>query len=250
MRVIARLDVKNQYVIKGIHLEGLRKVGNPNELAETYYQNGIDEIIFMDAVASLYDRNNLFDVIKQASKEVFVPIVIGGGIRTLDDIEEALNAGADKVAINTGGIKDPALLKKAVQKYGSQCIVASIESKKIQDSWECYVDTGREKTNIKVMDWIEKICEIGCGELMLTSIDAEGTQKGFETELIEKVNKAIDIPLIVSGGMGKLDHLKAITDMNPQVSAVAFASVLHYSKLTIPEIKSTLHELGQEVRHV
>ena len=146
MRVIARLDVKNQFVIKGIHLEGLRKVGDPNQLAKTYYEAGIDEIVFIDAVASLYNRNNLFSVIQKASEEVFVPITIGGGLRSLADVEQALDAGADKVALNTAAIREPELIQKVSKQYGSQCVVASVQAKRTANGWEAYMETGREKT--------------------------------------------------------------------------------------------------------
>lgn len=248
MRLIARLDVKNEFVIKGIHLEGLRKIGDPVELALKYYNEGIDEIIFMDAVASLYDRNNLFHVIEKACSEVFVPITMGGGIRSLKDIEKCLYSGADKVAINTAAAKNPELIREASLTYGSQCIVASIEAKKVAaDRWQAYTDNGREQTGLDVIEWAKRLEDLGAGEILLTSVDKEGTKKGFDIELVEKVNEAISMPLIASGGVGNPKH---IVELNKQtkISAVACASILHYNLFSINTIKSAIKESLLEVR--
>ena len=176
IRVIERIDVKNEFAIKGIHLEGLRKIGNPNDMACSYYNDGIDEIIFMDAVAAYYDRNSLSELIKEACKNVFIPITVGGGIRTIDDIKIALKSGADKVAINTKAVKDPIFILQSSKIFGSQCIVSSIEAKLIQDKkWEVYVINGREPTGKDVIQWSKYVEELGAGEIMLTSIDKEGT---------------------------------------------------------------------------
>ena len=247
MRVIARIDVKNEYAIKGIHLEGVRKIGDPNELALKYYVDGIDEIVFMDAVASLYNRNNLFKIIENACTEVFIPVTIGGGIRTLDDIEKALDSGADKVAINTAAIHDPSFIRSASLKYGSQCIVGSIEAKRQTNGWEAYIDNGREKTGVDVLEWAREIEELGAGEILLTSIDQEGTQRGFEISLVREVNQAVSIPVIVSGGMGQLKH---ITDLANETcpSALAFAASLHYNKVSVKEIKHFMQQNQIEVR--
>ena len=189
-RIIARIDVKNEFVIKGIHLEGLRKVGDPNTLALNYYDQGVDEIIFMDAVASYYDRNNLSEILEAACNDIFVPITLGGGIRTIQDIRNALNSGADKVAINTQAIKDPEFINKASKIFGSQCLVGSIESKLIGDkSWEAYYDNGREPSGLDVVSWAEELEARGIGELMITSIDYEGTKKGFDVRLLSLINE-------------------------------------------------------------
>ena len=247
MRVIARIDVKNEYAIKGIHLEGVRKVGDPNELALKYYIEGIDEIIFMDAVASLYDRNNLFKIIESACAEVFIPVTIGGGIRTLDDIEKALHSGADKVAINTAAIRNPSFIRSASLKYGSQCIVGSIEAKRQTDRWEAYVDNGREKTGVDVLGWARELEQLGAGEILLTSIDQEGTQRGFEINLAKEVNRAVSIPVIVSGGMGQLVHISDLTNQT-YPSALACAASLHYNKTSVLEIKNYMQQNQIEVR--
>jgi len=247
-RIIARLDIKNEYVIKGIHLEGLRKVGNPNELAKKYYVQGIDEIIFMDAVAAYYDRNSLSEIIKEASKDIFVPITVGGGIRKISDIQEALNAGADKVAINTQAIQDPEFIAQASKIFGSQCIVSSIVAKKTApNKWEAYVENGREPTGVDVVEWAKKVQALGAGEIMLTSIDKEGTKKGFDLELNSAVSSAITIPLITSGGAGNKEDIVDILTIEG-IDAVALASILHYNILQIDTIKNSLSLEKIEVR--
>ena len=237
MRTIARIDIKNQDVIKGINLEGLRKIGNPENIVKEYYLNGIDEILIIDSVASLYGRNNLFDLIKNITKEIFVPITLGGGIRSHKDIENALNSGADKVAINSKALEDPDFLSKAVSSFGESSILVSIEAKKIsEEKWEPYKFCGREKTNLNLIDWINTIHDKGCGEILLTSIDKEGTETGFDIDLINNVHEIIKKPLIVSGGCGNLNHIQEVKKRFKDVS-VAVASVLHYKTLKISEIK-------------
>jgi len=248
IRVIARLDIKNEYVIKGIHLEGLRKIGNPNELAKKYYKEGIDEIIFMDAVAAYYDRNNLSHIIEQACKDVFIPITIGGGIRTIEDIQIALNSGADKVAINTRAVQEPSFIKKASKIFGSQCIVSSVVAKKIDDNkWEVYIDNGREPTGKDVVEWVKEIEQLGAGEIMLTSIDKEGTKKGFDIELNNLVANEVSIPIIASGGMkDSTDAVKLLQSSN--IDAIATASTIHYNLEDIQSIKKNLISHNIKVR--
>jgi cyclase len=239
MRIIARLDIKNEYVIKGIHLEGLRKVGDPNALAVRYYQAGADEILFMDAVASLYDRNNLFHIIEKACRDVFIPITVGGGIRTIDDIKKALKAGADKVAINTAAIKNPKLIEEASRQIGSQSLIGSIEAKRSGSGWEAYIDNGREKTGVDAIQWAGRLEQLGAGEIMVTSVDCEGTMQGFDIELAERVCRAVHVPIIICGGMGKPEHLAALTS-RAEPGAVAVASVVHYNKLDFVTMKNTV----------
>lgn len=236
IRQIARIDVKNQWAIKGIHLEGLRKVGDPNELAQAYYKAGIHEIVFMDAVASLYDRNNLFDVIRQASQDVFIPIALGGGLRTVTDISKALGAGADKVIVNTGAVRNIEFVSEASTKFGSQCVVGSIEAKKTVNGWEAYIDNGREPTGLNVVGWAKRLEEAGVGEILITSIDQEGTKRGFDVQLICELQNAVRCPIIVSGGYGKPQHLISLLQKTIP-SAIAYASVLHYKMQTVPELK-------------
>ncbi|WP_216861279.1 imidazole glycerol phosphate synthase subunit HisF [Polynucleobacter sp. MWH-HuK1] len=239
MRVIARLDVKNQFVIKGIHLEGLRKVGDPNQLAKAYYEAGIDEIILIDAVASLYNRNNLFSVLQKASEEVFVPITIGGGLRNLYDVEKALDAGADKVALNTAAIREPELIEKVAKQYGSQCVVASVQAKHTANGWEAYIETGREKTGVQVLDWVRRLQELGAGELLLTSVDKEGTKSGFDIPLVRAVNNAVSIPVIVSGGYGQPKHINELLEVT-EPSGLCFASALHYKTACASDLRDSI----------
>jgi len=248
IRVIARIDVKNEFAIKGIHLEGLRKVGNPNDMARNYYDEGIDEIVFMDAVAAYYDRNSLSDLIKEACTDVFIPITVGGGIRTINDISDALKSGADKVAINTKAVQEPDFIRQSSKIFGSQCIVASIEAKSISNGkWEVYTDNGREPSGIDVVEWTEYVEELGAGEIMLTSIDKEGTKKGFDVDLYQAVSNQASIPIIASGGMGEAkDAISLINQVN--IDAIAVASVLHYKIDTIQNIKSSLQKNKVRVR--
>lgn len=240
MRVIARLDIKNEFVIKGIQLEGLRKVGNPNELARSYYDHGIDEIVFMDAVASLYDRNNLYHIIEAACRDVFVPIAVGGGLRTVEDVSKALSAGADKVVINTGAVQNIKFIEEAARCFGSQCLVGSIEAKRCDTGWKAYIDNGREPTDHDVLEWAHTLQEAGVGEIMLTSVDQEGTGRGFDVELVAQVSDSISRPIIVSGGYSKPEHLdKMFARVQP--SAVAFASVLHYERSSIEDLKNVVN---------
>jgi cyclase len=244
VRVIARLDVKNQFVIKGIHLEGLRKVGDPIELAKAYYADGIDEIMFMDSVASLYGRNNLFPVIRKASEEVFVPITIGGGIRSVDDVALALDSGADKVAINTAAVHSPKLIEDVARKYGSQCVVASIQTKKVPSGWEAYVDAGREKTGLSALDWAKRVVELGAGEMVVTSIDQEGTKSGFDIEVAQAINDSVNIPVIISGGYGQPRHIGELWKRT-QPSGLCFASVLHYKAAKVADLKEAVRAAEQ-----
>jgi len=247
-RIIARIDVKNEFVIKGIHLEGLRKLGNPNAFASEYYRQGIDEIIFMDAVASLYDRNSLFPIIEKACQDVFVPITLGGGIRTLNDFQASLRVGADKVALNTKAIKTPAIISEASEVFGSQCVVVSIEAKRKPAGYEAYIDNGREETGKDVLQWAKEAQELGAGELLVTSVDQEGTQKGFDTELLKQVLEVVDIPVIASGGAGSVQHLVDLFEACPTLSGVAVASLFHYKKVSIVDLKQSLKERGLSIR--
>lgn len=239
-RLIARLDVKNDFVIKGIHLEGLRKIGNPNELAMKYYTEGVDEIVFMDAVAAYYDRNQLSEIISKATEDIFIPIMVGGGIRSIKDITIALNSGADKVAINTAAIKNPLTLKQGAEIFGSQCIVSSIDVKREgRNEWRVYFDNGREPSRYLLEEWLDVIQDMGSGEIVLTSIDQEGTKKGFDNDLVSFASTRCSIPLIICGGAGKIEHIQDINDYD--YDAIAIASILHYDLLKISSIKKLLN---------
>jgi imidazole glycerol-phosphate synthase subunit HisF len=239
MRIIARLDIKGPNVVKTVRTEGLRVVGNPQELALRYYTEGVDELIYIDIVASLYQRNLDFEQLKSASKNVFIPITAGGGIRSLGDIEMALHAGADKVAINTHAVHHPDFLREAAEKFGSQCIVLSIEAKKIgEHAWEVYTDGGREKTGIDVLQWIQKALTLGVGEILLTSVDRDGTKSGYDLGLIAAVAKISQVPVIAHGGAaGSEDVVRAA---QAGADAVSVSSILHYKTSSIKEIKEVM----------
>jgi len=237
MRIISRIDIKNNFVIKGINLEGLRKIGDPLKIATEYYEDGIDEIMMIDAVASLYGRNNLFNIIEKTTENIFVPITLGGGIRSLQDIEKALKSGADKIAINSHAIENPNFIKEAVNTFGSSTITIYIEAKKIDEKkWEAYKYSGREKTGLNVIDWVKTVQDLGCGELLITSVDHEGLQKGFDLELIKEINPFINVPLIINGGCGKTDDIIQVNNTYKNIS-FSIASAFHYKKILIKELK-------------
>lgn len=236
VRLIARLDVKAPNLVKGIQLEGLRKMGDPNEFALKYYLQGADEIFYADIVASLYERNSLLDIIEKTTNNVFIPITVGGGLRSINDVAAALNAGADKVSINTAAIKNPKLITEVSRRFGSQCMVLSIQAKRHSNHWEAYYDNGREHSHLDVIDWAMKGEELGAGEIMLTSVDKEGTAKGFDVDLIKAVTDVVSIPVIASGGMGKLDDITPAIK-NGHADAIAMAYVLHYNHLKIGDVR-------------
>lgn len=237
IRIIPRLDIKGSNLIKGVHLEGLRIVGDPEEYAKKYYMDGADELIFMDIVASLYGRNYLTEVVRKTANKIFIPLTVGGGIRTTHDVKELLRAGADKVAINTAAVRNPTLITEIAHQFGSQCMVLSIEAKRVGDkSWEVFTDCGRERTGIDVIEWAKTVVGLGAGEILVTSIDNEGTRRGFDVDLIRAVTSAVTVPVIASGGMGNLQHFAQCVNLGG-ASAVAMADILHYSRINIKEIR-------------
>ena len=247
-RIIARLDIKGPNLIKGIHLEGLRVIGDPNKYARRYYEDGADELLYMDAVASLYERNSLTDIIRYTAKNIFIPFTVGGGIRSIDDIAEILRAGADKVAINTAAVRQPELLKQSSQKFGKQCIVLSIEAKKQPDGrWEAYTDNGREHTGLDVVEWAQLGTKLGAGEILLTSIDREGTRRGFDLELVKAVTEAVSVPVIASGGYGTESDFEAVVKES-NASAIAIADALHYQRLNLKDLRSYATKTSISVR--
>lgn len=247
VRLIARLDVKGPNLIKGIHLEGLRIIGDPREYAGKYYEQGADEIIYMDCVASLYGRNNLTEIVRHAAEDVFIPMTVGGGVRSVSDVEMLLRVGADKVAVNTAAVARPELISEIATRFGSQCMVLSIEAKnKGNGQWEAYTDNGREKTGVDVLEWSKRAAELGAGEILLTSIDREGTRKGYQVDLVRGVSTAVSIPVIASGGMGEMDHLQEVTDEG-KADAVAMADIIHYNRMTFTEIRKESFARGIKV---
>lgn len=248
IRLIPRLDVKGKNLIKGIHLEGLRVIGDPQEYARRYYEQGADELLYVDVVASLYGRNSLHDIVRRAAQDVFVPLTVTGGLRSIDDVREMLRAGADKVGINTAAIKRPELISEVARKFGSQCMVLSIEAKRVASGlWEAYTDNGREPTGLDAVEWAQRAVELGAGEILLTSIDQEGTREGFDTALVAAITGAVGVPVVASGGMGSVDDLVDVVK-NGYADAVAMADALHYNRLTLAQIRDAATAAGLNVR--
>ncbi len=249
IRLIARLDIKGPNLIKGIHLEGLRVMGSPNEHALRYYQQGVDELVYMDCVASLYGRNHLGDIVRAAAKDIFVPMTVGGGIRSVEDATHVLRAGADKVAVNTAAVANPQLITEIASHFGSQCMVLSVEAKQVDtERWEVYTDNGRERTSLDVIEWVKRGVAMGAGEVLLTSVDREGTRKGFDISLVRAVTSEVSVPVIASGGMGKPEDLLEVV-RDGGADAVAMADILHYKRAEIGEIRALAEAAGLGVRH-
>ena len=247
VRLIARLDIKAPKLIKGINLEGVRVVGDPQAFASRYFLEGIDEILYMDSVASLYGRNNLADLVRQTTDNVFVPMTVGGGLRSLADVDEVMRAGADKVSINTAAHSRPEILSEVARRYGSQAMVLSVEAKRRRtgEGWEAYVDNGREKTGRDVIDWVKRAVSLGVGEILVTSVDKEGMQEGFDIELVRAIVDVVEVPVIASGGMGRLEHAAAVIE-DGGADAVAMAHVLHYERIKLQDIRRFLAGRGIE----
>lgn len=228
IRIIPRLDIKGPNLVKGIHLEGLRVLGSPIDFARYYYEHGADELLFQDVVASLYERNSLTDIIQKTAREIFIPLTVGGGIRTLEDIKVALRSGADKVSINTAAIKNPEFIKKAAREFGSSTICIALEIIQQQDgTYLCYTDNGREYTGIKAIEWAKRVVDLGAGELIITAIDKEGTKNGMDVNLIKSIVDQVSIPVIAHGGVGKVSDISKAVDQG--ADAVSLATMLHYN---------------------
>jgi imidazole glycerol-phosphate synthase subunit HisF len=249
VRLIARMDIKGKSLIKSIQLEGLRVMGSPSEFALHYYLQGADELLYMDCVASLYGRNHLGDIVKAAAKDIFVPMTVGGGIRSVDDVTEILRVGADKVAVNTAAVANPQLITNIARRFGSQCMVLSIEAKHVgPDNWEVYTDNGRERTGLDVIEWVKRGVAMGAGEILLTSVDREGTRQGFDIALVKAVSAEVAVPVIASGGMGKPEDLLTVVNEG-NADAVAMADILHYKRAEIGDIRTVAENAGLGVRH-
>ena len=249
VRLIARLDIKGPNLIKGVHLEGLRVIGDPQEFARHYYEQGADELIYIDIVASLYGRSKLTEIVRRAANDVFVPMTVGGGVRSLDDVRDLLRAGADKVAINTAAVRRPELVTEVSRRFGSQCMVLSIEAKQqAPGRWEVFTDCGRERSGVDAVEWAQRGVELGAGEILLTSIDREGTRKGFDLALTRAVAGAVSVPVIASGGLGEARHLVDVVEAG--ADAVAVADALHYRRTTLPELRAAARGAGIAMREV
>ena len=246
-RIIPCLDVKNGRVVKGINFVDLKDAGDPVEQAKIYSDGGADEICFLDITASNENRDTIYEVVKKTSKKCFVPLTVGGGVRSIEDINKLLNCGADKVSINTAAVQNPKIVMESSLKFGSQCIVVAIDAKKEGNSWKIFTHGGRNKTDIDAIKFVKQMEEYGAGELLVTSMDRDGTQKGYDIDLILKISSIVNIPVIASGGVGNLDHLaEGIT--KGKANAVLAASIFHYGKYSIKEAKQYLDLKGIPVR--
>jgi cyclase len=246
-RIIPCLDIKNGRTVKGVNFEGLRDAGDPVELAKRYSEEGADELVFLDITATLEKRKTLVELVKRIAAEINIPFTVGGGIKTVDEIEELLKSGADKVSLNSSAVKDPDLINKASATFGAQAIVAAVDAKKNGNSWNVYIKGGTEDTGLDALEWMQEVEERGAGEILLTSMDRDGTKSGFDIELLEKVNKLVRIPVIASGGAGSIEHcIDAIKLAN--VDAVLAASIFHFKEIEIKDLKEQMQRSGIDMR--
>jgi len=246
-RIIPCLDVNDGRVVKGINFVELKDAGDPVEIARSYNEQGADELTFLDITASSDNRGLLFDIIEKVANQIFIPLTVGGGVRNCDDIRNLLNVGADKVGINTSAILNPNFVSESSSRFGSQAIVVAIDAKKIDDHYEVFTHGGRNATGINAIEWAKKMADFGAGELLITSMDRDGTKKGFDNNLMKSISDAVDIPIIASGGAGSLSHLvDGIKE--GEADAVLAASIFHYGEYSIKEAKKYMHEHGIEMR--
>ena len=247
-RIIPCLDVRDGKVVKGINFVGIREVGDPVECAEEYNRQGADEIVFLDITATHEHRKTMADVVRRTAEKVFVPLTVGGGISTIEDFATMLRAGADKVSVNSAALKNPDLIAQAADKFGSQCVVVAIDARKMEDGrWHAYVAGGRKDTGIDAVWWAKRACELGAGEILLTSMDADGTKEGFDLPLLNAVCEVVNIPVIASGGCGTLEHFSEVFEKTGADAALA-ASLFHYRELTVGQVKEHLHAHNIPVR--
>lgn len=250
-RIIPCLDVDNGRVVKGVQFVDIRDAGDPVEVANRYDKQGADEITFLDITASSDDRETMVHVVEQVASQVFIPLTVGGGIRTIEDIQRMLKAGADKVSINTAAVKDPEFVRRAAQQFGSQCIVVAIDAKQVESEnekkWEVFTHGGRNTTGLDVIEWAQKMADCGAGEILLTSMDRDGTRDGFDIELTRAVSEAVNIPIIASGGVGNLEHL-ADGVLYGKADAVLAASIFHFGEHTVAEAKTCMANKNIEIR--
>ena len=247
LRIIPRLDIKAPNLVKGIRLEGLRVIGDPADHAQRYYEQGADELMYQDIVASLYGRNSLIDLVRKTAERIFIPLTVGGGIRSIADIQALLRAGADKVCLNTAAVARPELITEAASTFGSQCVVIAIETiRQPNGTWKAFTDNGREHTGLDAYDWARRAVDLGAGELLLTSVDHEGTKQGFDLDFNKRLATTVGVPVVAHGGAGSAAHVAEVANLG--VDGVAIASVLHYHQTTVGELKKSLAGSGVEVR--
>lgn len=246
-RIIPCLDIKDGRTVKGVNFVGLRDAGDPVELARRYTVEGADELVFLDITATKEKRRTLVRLVEEIAREINIPFTVGGGIKSVDEIEEILKAGADKVSLNSAIVRDPDLITRASDAFGSQAVVAAVDAKRVGDHWEVFVKGGSEPTGLDALEWIERTEKLGAGEILLTSMDRDGTKSGFDNELLAEVNKRITIPVIASGGAGKIEHcIDAVKD--GQADAVLAASIFHFREIEIAALKQHMGESGIPVR--
>ncbi len=248
-RIIPCLDIKDNRVVKGIHFRDLKDAGDPVEQASIYDEEGADELVFLDITASKQKRKTLIELVRRIADVLTIPFTVGGGIKSIDDIYDILKAGADKVSINTSAVKNPKLIEKAAFEFGSQCIVVSIDALKRNEWYEVYIYGGTKPTRLDAYEWSKKVAELGAGEILLTSIDADGTQKGYDIELTKNISSIVNVPVIASGGAGTLKHIYDVLTIG-KADAALMASILHYGKYSIREIKEYLLSRGINVRPI
>ncbi len=245
-RIIPCLDVKNGRVVKGINFVGLKDAGDPVEVAKRYNKEGADELTFLDITATYEKRGTIVDIVREVAKEVFIPLTVGGGIRKLEDIYALLNVGCDKVSINSSAVKNPNFINESSKRFGSQCIVLAVDAKRTKNSWNVFVSGGRVDTGIDAIEWMEEGVKRGAGEILLTSMDADGTKAGYDNELIKKISEKVNVPVIASGGAGKMEHIRD-TFLSGADAALA-ASIFHYKEIDIMDLKRYLQSQGIAVR--
>ena len=248
IRIIPRLDIKGENLIKGVQLEGLRIVGDPEKFAQKYYEEGADELIYSDVVASLYGRNSLLDMVAKTAKQVFIPLTVGGGIRRVDDVETLLKCGADKISVNSAAIQRPELISEISSRFGAQCCVVEVQAKLFgKGQWMALYDNGRENSDRDAIDWACEAMERGAGELLITSIDRDGSRKGMDLDLLSRISSIASVPIIASGGIGSLSDVCDAVD-RAVVDAVAIGDLLHFGRASIPELKEYVTQNGIDVR--
>ena len=249
-RIIPCLDVKDGRVVKGMNFEGLKDVSSPVALADYYSRSGADELVFYDITASSDGRKLFTDILKETASKVFIPLTVGGGINTIDDFDRVLKCGADKVSVNSGAIRNPGLIKEAALKYGSQCVVISADVKRVDGVYRVFAKGGRENTGMEAIEWIVECVENGAGEVVLNSIDTDGVKKGFDIEMLRAVSERVDVPVIASGGAGKIEDFITLFNTLPKVDAGLAASIFHYGEVKIADLKKEMKRRGIPVREV
>ena len=247
-RIIPCLDVKDGRVVKGVNFVNLTDVGDPVDAAKAYYEAGCDELVFLDITATHEERDTTVDMVRRVAEQVFIPFTVGGGIRSVEDMNKMLKAGADKVSVNSSAVANPQLIADCAEKFGNQCVVVAIDAKKGEDgSWHVFVAGGRKDTGIDLLDWAKKVVSLGAGEILLTSMDKDGTKSGFDIEMLNAVANVVTVPIIASGGAGNSQHILEVFEQTPATGALA-ASIFHYGEVSIADTKQAMRQSGIEVR--